>query len=155
MAKTVIEKANLQQDLNALLVLELEKLGQSIDNLLWKQATEHGLSPLQIRLLLFINYEKEVVYASRLAMLLNISKATVSVALKPLFEKKLILKRKSLTDGRSVELKLTDRGNEIAHIAGFYLEPLYQLVVPIGRMEKELMLKNISGILGKLYARNN
>ena len=36
MAKTVFEKAFLQKDINALLVLNLEKLGQSIDNLLWK-----------------------------------------------------------------------------------------------------------------------
>lgn len=152
MTKTVFEKANLQKDMNALLVLGLEKLGQSIDNLLWKQATEHGLSPLQIRLLLFINYEKEAIYASQLATLLNISKATVSVALRPLIEKKFIIKRKSPADSRSYELKLTDWGKEIAHISGFYLEPLYQLIVPIDNTEKELMLKNISGILGKLHS---
>jgi DNA-binding MarR family transcriptional regulator len=151
MAKTVFEKA-LQKDLNALLVLSLEKLSQSIDDLLWRQAMEHGLSPLQIRLLLLIRHKADIFTASQLALELNVAKPTISVALKPLIEKKLILKRKSATDSRVSELKLTEWGEQIAHIAGFYFEPLYQLIVPIEKSEKELMLKNISGILGKLNA---
>ncbi|KAA5537174.1 MarR family transcriptional regulator [Taibaiella lutea] len=152
MAKTVFEKAFLQKDINAILVLSLEKLNQSIDDLLWRQAMEHGLSPLQIRLLLIIRHKAEIFTASQLAAELNVAKATISVALKPLIEKKLILKRKSATDNRASALKLTEWGEQIAHIAGFYFEPLYQLIVPIDKSEKELMLKNISGILGKLNA---
>lgn len=155
MAKTVFEKANLQEDINALLVLSLEKLSQSIDDLLWRQAMEHGLSPLQIRLLLMIKHEAGIFTASQLAPKLNVAKATVSVALRPLIEKKLIVKRRSATDNRVLELKLTEWGEEIAHIAGFYFEPLYQLIVPIEKTEKELMLKNISGILGRLNERKD
>lgn len=150
MAKTVFEKAILQKDLNALLVLHLEKLSQSFNDLLSRQASEHGLSPLQLRMLLLIRHEAAVQIAGSIAKQLNVSKATISVALKPLIEKKLIAKRKSTHDSRSSELKLTEWGEQIAHIAGFYLEPLYQMIIPIEKKEKELMLKNISGILGKL-----
>lgn len=153
MAKTVFEKAILQKDLNALLVLHLEKLSQSFNGLLSRQASEHGLSPLQLRLLMLIRHEAEAQIAGSVAKQLNASKATISVALKPLIEKKLIVKRKSTQDNRSSELKLTEWGEQIAHIAGFYLEPLYQMILPIEKTEKELMLKNISGILGKLNER--
>jgi DNA-binding MarR family transcriptional regulator len=155
MAKNVFENAILQKDTNTLLVLSFERLSRSIDDLLWRQAMEHGLSPLQIRLLLLIQPEQDIFTASQLAFQLNISKATVSVALKPLIEKKLILKRKSSTDDRVSELKLTEWGERIAHIAGFYLGPLYQLIVPIEKTEKEQMLKNITGILGKLNTLKN
>jgi len=150
MAKTVFEKAILQKDINALLILSLEKLSRCMDDLLWRQALEHGLSPLQIRLLLLIKHNAAILTASQLALDLNLTKATVSVALKPLIEKKLIAKRKSVADNRISELKLTEWGEQIAHIAGFYLEPLYQFILPIDRSEKELMLKNISGVLGKM-----
>ena len=150
MAKTVFEKADQLTDLNVQLVLNFEKLGKVIEKLLWQQASEHDLSPLQIRILLAIHYSKEILSASQLAKQFNLSKATISVALRPLAEKKMLLKKNSEKDSRSSHLHLTDWGKQIAHISGFYLEPLYQLIAPISNEEKEMMLKNVKGILGKL-----
>jgi DNA-binding MarR family transcriptional regulator len=150
MAKTVFERADQPKDLNAQLVLSLEKMGRVIESFLWQQAKEHELSPLQIRSLLAIQYQKEGMNASQLAKQFNLSKATVSVALRPLEEKKMLTKRTSEKDSRSSSLHLTDWGKQIAHIAGFYLEPLHQVITPISNAEKEIMLRNITGIIGKL-----
>ncbi len=149
MAKTVFEKADQLKDLNTQLVLNFEKLGKVIENLLWQQASEHELSPLQIRILLTIQYKKTDISASQLAKQFNLSKATISVALRPLEEKKMLVKKISEQDGRSSYLHLTDWGKQIAHISGFYLEPLYQVITPISIEEKEVILKNVKGILGK------
>ena len=139
------------QDLTVQIVSGLEQIGRSIDNMLWQQALEHELSPLQIRILLFIHLqEQQQAGVSMLARELNLSKATVSVALRPMEQKKLILKKKSDTDSRNVHILLTEWGSQIAHVSGFYLEPLRKVIAHIPAAEKEMMLKNITGILGKM-----
>jgi DNA-binding MarR family transcriptional regulator len=150
MAKTIFEKSTHSEDLTVQIVLGLEHISRNIDNLLWQQALEHELSPLQIRILLFIRFHKEQTGVSLLAKEFNLSKATISVALKPMEQKKLVIKRKSELDGRNIDIKLTDWGSQIAHVAGFYLEPLRKVIAHIPEQEKEIMLKNLTGILGKM-----
>lgn len=149
MAKTIFEKPELQE-LTMQIVTGLEQIGRNIDNLLWQQALEHELSPLQIRILLFISFHKEQGGVSLIAKEFNLSKATVSVALKPMEQKKLLVKRKSESDGRNINIELTDWGRQIAHVAGFYLEPLRKVIAHIPEQEKKIMLKNLTGILGKM-----
>lgn len=150
MAKSIFEKSEQLQALTVQIVLSLEQISRNIDNLLWQQAMEHELSPLQIRILLFIRFHKEQSGVSLLAKEFNLSKATISVALKPMEQKKLVIKRKSELDGRNIDIVLTDWGNQIAHVAGFYLEPLRKVIAHIPEQEKEIMLKNLTGILGKM-----
>jgi DNA-binding MarR family transcriptional regulator len=150
MAKTIFEKSGHLQTLTVQIVLSLEQISRNIDNLLWQQALEHELSPLQIRILLFIRFHKEQSGVSLLAKEFNLSKATISVAIKPMEQKKLVIKRKSELDGRNIDIALTDWGSQIAHVAGFYLEPLRKVIAHIPEQEKEIMLKNLTGILGKM-----
>jgi DNA-binding MarR family transcriptional regulator len=151
MAKTIFEKSRqFHHDLTVQIVLSLEHISRNIDNLLWQQALEHELSPLQIRILLFIRFHKEHSGVSLLAKEFNLSKATISVALKPMEQKKLVIKRKSESDGRNIDIALTDWGSQIAHVAGFYLEPLRKVIAHIPEQEKEIMLKNLTGILSKM-----
>ncbi len=154
MGKTVFDLSDPAQDQTVQIVLGLEQIGRSIENMLWQQALEHELSPLQIRILLFIHFRKKQMGVSLLASEFNLSKATVSVALKPMEQKKLIIKKKSATDNRSIDILLTEWGSQIAHVAGFYLEPLRKIIAPIPATEKEIMLKNITGILGRIEAPN-
>jgi len=145
-----IEPAGRKQDLTGQIVNGLEQIGRGIDNLLWQQALEHELSPLQIRILLHIQQQQEPTGVSAIAKAFNLSKATVSVALKPMEQKKLLHKRKSDTDSRNLHLQLTDWGSQIAHVAGFYLEPIRKIIAHMPVVEKEMMLNNISGILSRL-----
>lgn len=150
MSKAIFEKSGQLQTLTVQIVLSLEQISRNIDNLLWQQALEHELSPLQIRILLFIRFHKEQAGVSFLAKEFNLSKATISVALKPMEQKKLVIKRKSELDARNIDIALTDWGRQIAHVAGFYLEPLRKVIAHIPEQEKEIMLKNLTGILGKM-----
>jgi hypothetical protein len=65
-------------------------------------------------------------------------------------QKKLVIKRKSELDGRNIDIALTEWGSQIAHVAGFYLEPLRKVIAHIPEQEKEIMLKNLTGILSKM-----
>lgn len=154
MAKTVLDKTRQTRDVSALIVLGLEQVGRNIDKLLWQQALEHELSPLQIRILLLIHFRELPVGVTAIAAEMNLSKATVSVALRPMEQKKLIQKRKSDTDSRNMAITLTEWGAQIAHVASFYLEPLRKIIAHIPATEKEMMLKNISGMLSKMSEIN-
>lgn len=154
MSSAILEKRGRQPDLTLQIVAGLEQVGRNIDNLLREQALEHELSPLQIRVLLFIDSYQGPAGVSVLSRAFNLSKATVSVALKPMVQKKLVLKKKSAADSRGTDILLTDWGKQIAHVAGYYLEPLRKVIAHIPLTEKELMLKNLNGILGKLSVLN-
>ncbi|RYZ46106.1 MAG: MarR family transcriptional regulator [Sphingobacteriales bacterium] len=150
MTKAVTTPGGHTQDLTGQIVSGLEQISRGIDRLLWEQALEHELSPLQIRILLYVQQQQAPTGVSLIAKEFRLSKATVSVALRPLEQKKLLLKRKSETDSRNLHIELTDWGSQIAHVAGFYLEPIRRIIAHIPVTEKELMLKNISGILSRL-----
>lgn len=152
MARSVFESAGNPNDQTAQIVLGLEQISSALRALLWQQAKEHDLSPLQVQVLLFIYFRgEEPVTMSLLAEQFKLSKATMSIAIKSMEQKRFINKRKAEADSRSYILLLTDWGKDIAHIAGFYLEPVRKIVSSIAVSEKEILLKNITGIIGKLH----
>lgn len=151
MARSVFENAGNPNDQTAQIVLGLEQISSALRNLLWQQANEHGLSPLQVQVLLFVYFrEQEPVTMTLLAGQFKLSKATMSIAIKSMEQKRFITRKKAEADSRSYILLLTDWGKDIAHIAGFYLEPVRKIVSSIAVAEKEILLKNINGIIGKL-----
>lgn len=146
MTKPVFET----KDQTARIVTGLEHIGNHLSDLLKAQAMEHGLSPLQVRILIFIHFYKGQTRLSLLAGEFNLSKATLSVALKSMEQKKLIHKKPLAADQRSVLIELTEWGRRIAHVAGFYPEPLKKIVAPMTATEKATLLEVIEGILHKL-----
>lgn len=140
-----------EPDITADIVTGLEQISNIYRALLLQQATEHKLSSLQVQILLCIYFNKdEKLNSVLLARKLHLSKATISVALKSMEQKRLIVKRKEDKDQRSRSILLTDWGKQIAHIAGFYPEPLRKIIAPISTREKDILLKNIKGIISKL-----
>lgn len=137
-------------DLTARIVTGLEHLRNHISELLKAQALEHGLSPLQIRILIFILLYDRQTKLSTLASEFKLSKATLSVTLRSMEQKKLIRKKADTGDRRSALIELTEWGQGIAHVTGFYLEPLKKIVGPMAAKEKETLLGFIEGILHKL-----
>lgn len=150
MARPAAAPAPIIQDLTVPIVSGLEKISHSIQLLLKDQAAEHGLSSLQVRMLLYILQAEIPVTSTMLAREFGLSRATISVALKPVVQKELVQKRADPADSRSAIIELTDWGRGIAHVAGFYQEPLRKIVALITGEEKEILLRNIEGIVGKL-----
>lgn len=146
MTKTVFGAS----DVTARIVTGLEHIGDHLSHLLKAQAMEHKLSPLQIRILIFIHFSEEQTTLSILAATFKLSKATLSVALKSMEQKKLVSRKAMPGDRRSTAIELTEWGRRIAHVAGFYPEPLKKIIATMTQEEKGALLAVIEGIQHKL-----
>jgi DNA-binding MarR family transcriptional regulator len=132
----------------------LERLSHVFKTLLWEKAKEFGLSPIQIQILIFIQYhspEKNTV--SYLAKEFNITKPTVSDAVKALEQKKLIEKISDNNDSRSYNLNITDYGKKIVKETEDYTNPVSQLLSGIPQSDKEILWSAISDIIHKLNSQ--
>lgn len=138
-----------KQDIDTAIVDGLGHIARAYRMLLSEQARKHDLSPLQVQLLLHIQQEGEV-RVSSLARYFGLTKATISEAIRSLEHKNMIGKYQDPADARSYTIKLTEWGGNIAHIAAFYTEPVRSIIAPVTLTEKEILLRNINGLLRKL-----
>jgi DNA-binding MarR family transcriptional regulator len=133
------------------IVQALELLMTKQRALLWLQAKEHGLSAMQLQILTMMAKEEHRIWTlSRVAQELLLTKATVSQALHTLTYKQLIVRSINEWDGRSQVLSLSTDGRRIAHVSGFYLSSLTQIIARIPAADRSIMLKNLKGIVNKL-----
>jgi hypothetical protein len=94
------------------IVAGLERLSHVFKTLLWEKAKDYNLSPIQIQILIFVQYHPAAINTvSYLAGEFNVTKPTVSDAVKVLGQKGLISKTFSSDDSRSYSIALTDAGN--------------------------------------------
>ncbi|PZR21798.1 MAG: MarR family transcriptional regulator [Flavobacterium psychrophilum] len=130
------------------IVAGLERLSHVFKVLLWEKAKESGLSPIQIQILIFIQYhsaEKNTV--SYLAKEFNITKPTVSDAVKSLEQKKLAEKIIDTIDSRSFHLKITDKGKQIVKGAEDFTDPVSRILAGISQTDKEIVWNSISTLI--------
>ena len=79
------------QNTSSKIIVALERISEAFKVLLWDKAKEYGLSPIQIQILIFVAYHKqELCNVSHLANEFNITKPTVSDAIKALVNKNYI-----------------------------------------------------------------
>ena len=128
MKKTIFNTAY-QDDIANKVVVGLERISEAFKVLLWEHAKVVGLSPIQIQIVLFVAHHKlEMCTVSYLAQEFNITKPTVSDAVKALLKKELIQKKTASTDSRSYAIALTKKGNELLlQIENFALPVKHQL----------------------------
>lgn len=131
------------------IIAGMETLTGIFRALLWEQAKEHGLSAMQVQLLLHISRSQQTTITA-LAKVFMLAKATISVAVKSLESKGHIAQHYTGSDRRSYSISLTDSGARIAHVSGFYLEPVKKIVAKIKPEEREILLRNIAGIIQKI-----
>jgi DNA-binding MarR family transcriptional regulator len=113
MDKSVFNSEIQQKSLTSKIVVGLERISEVFKVLLWEHAKVIGLSPIQIQILIFIAYHKsELCNVSHLAREFNITKPTVSDAIRVLDKKKYIIKDYSLSDSRSYSILLSDLGSK-------------------------------------------
>lgn len=115
MTQPVSHSVKRQKDIDSRIVAALERVSQTLRILLWEVAKEHGLSPIQIQFLIFLNsHQKERCRVSNLAREFDLTQATVSDAIKVLTRKGLTAKKPSQLDGRASTLELTSSGKRLA-----------------------------------------
>ena len=145
---------NPEHHLNSLeskIITSLEKLSQVFRVLLWKDAREEALSPVQLQTLIHLMFQPEVLRnISSVAKAFNMTKATVSDSIKILEQKELIVREVNPEDTRSHTLLLTEKGREVASRVSLFANPLLKPIEDLTLQQKELLHQSLLELIYKL-----
>lgn len=138
-------------NLDSKIVAGLERISQVFKTLLWEKSKQYNLSPIQIQLLIFINYHSQnKTTVSYLAQEFNVTKPTISDTIKILQQKAFIEKIIDKVDTRSYTIKLTTAGKEIVSKTENFANPLTKIISKSESLEKSILWKNISEMIIQL-----
>lgn len=149
--KSVFNLTQQQEDLPSKIVTALERVSQAFKALLWEKAKKLGLSPIQIQILVFIaNHKSEYNNVSYLANEFNVTKPTLSDAIKVLAKKELIEKDYSSSDNRSYTVFLTDLGKQTLKETEDFVNPLTESLKTITPKDQESFFNTLSKVVYQL-----
>lgn len=140
-----------QEDLSSKIVTGLERISEVFRILLWDKAKLVNLSPIQIQLLIFISFHKQkLCNVSHLAKEFNLTKPTISDAVKILDKKKMIVKDYSSSDSRSYSILLSELGQKTVAEINDFANPLKNHIETIDETDLENIFKTLSELIYKL-----
>lgn len=149
--KSVFNPNQQQKDVSSKIVAGLERISEVFKVLLWDKAKTVGLSPIQIQLLIFIAFHKqELCNVSHLAKEFNVTKPTVSDAIKVLDKKGMIIKDFSSSDSRSYSIGLSPLGHKMISEINDFANPLKTQLDIFGQSDLEGIFKTLSELIYKL-----
>ena len=134
------------------IVAALEKISEVFRVLLWTEAKEHKLSPIQMQLLIFIKYhnsDKQRRIAS-MAREFNLTKATISDSIKVLEQKGLIKRTDDAFDSRSFNFSLTDQGAKLTGMIENFTLPLDGAIATLSTQQKDQFLMSVLDLIYRL-----
>lgn len=147
MDNSIFNPSYQQNDVSSKVVAGLERISEVFKALLWEKAKHVGLSPIQIQILVFITFHKqELCNVSHLAKEFNVTKPTISDAIKVLEKKELIVKDYSSSDSRSYTILISLKGKDTVSQIDDFAEPLKSQVANFDKQE----LQNLFDTLSKL-----
>lgn len=148
---SVFNLSNQNSSLENKIVAGLERLSQVFRILLWGKAKEYSLSPIQIQLLIFIQYHSaDKTTVSYLAQEFNFTKPTISDAIKVLEQKNLIKKNTANKDTRSYTIQLTASGKKIVSETDNFANPITEIITKSNEADKLILWENISNLISLL-----
>ena len=148
---SVFNLINQNSSLDNKIVAGLERLSQVFRILLWEKAKEHSLSPIQIQLLIFIQYHStDKCTISYLAQEFNFTKPTISDAIKVLEQKNFIKKNTDSSDTRSYTIQLTASGKKIVLETENFANPITEIITKSNEADKLILWENISNLISLL-----
>jgi DNA-binding MarR family transcriptional regulator len=148
---SVFNLKNQNANLDNKIVAGLDRLSQVFRILLWDEAKEHSLSPIQIQLLIFIHHHSpDKTTVSYLAQEFNFTKPTISDAIKVLEQKKLIKKFTDTSDIRSYTIQLTALGKKVVLETEKFTDPITKIISKVIETDKVVLWENISNLIIKL-----
>ena len=140
-----------QKKITSKIVVSLERISEAFKSLLWDYAKTIGLSPIQIQLLIFIAYHKdELCKVSHLANEFNITKPTISEAIKVLNTKGLIKKEYSELDNRSYTISLTIKGAKVVENTENFADPIMVEVEKIDNKSLDILYGSLTQLIYNL-----
>jgi DNA-binding MarR family transcriptional regulator len=138
-------------DLDARLVLSLQRLSDMLKAMQWEQARLLGITPLQLQILLFVGYHSPAVNkAAHIAAELQVSRPTISDAVGTLVTKGLLEVHANERDRRSFSLVLTATGKEMLEKAGEYMRQIEALLDNKSAQEKTVLYQAVYSIIAGL-----
>ncbi len=151
MAKNIFNTEHQHQDVSNKIVVGLERISEAFKMLLWEYAKIVGLSPIQIQLLLFVAYHSEnLCKVSQLAKEFNVSKPTISDAIKSLENKALITKQSSPTDSRSYFIGLTKTGQTMVEATENFADPIKASLNVLDQESRNVLFDSLSKVIYEL-----
>ncbi|AXT20281.1 MarR family transcriptional regulator [Flavobacteriaceae bacterium AU392] len=151
MKKSIFNPEQQQNDISSKIVAGLERVSEVFKVLLWEKAKLVGLSPIQIQILLFVAFHKqELCNVSHLAKEFNVTKPTISDAIKILDKKQMIVKDYSSLDSRSYSIVLSDTGKDIIAQTHDLAQPLKHHIDSFSSDNLESLFKTLSELIYKL-----
>lgn len=140
------------QKIESRIVVALERIAEAFRVLLWNESKEYALSPIQIQILIFLQFHSaEKCKVSYLAGEFNMTKATISDSVRVLLAKKLTTKKTDPSDSRSFSLSLTAEGKKIAEKASFFASSIEKPLEKLTEEQKSVML---NGLLKLIFDLN-
>ncbi|MCD6726141.1 MAG: MarR family winged helix-turn-helix transcriptional regulator [Solirubrobacteraceae bacterium] len=138
-------------DLDRRLVVALERVAQALRVLRWDAATRHGLSPVQMQLLLRLGHEPPARRrVGELAGELDLSQGTISEAVAALRRKGLVERGARSGSRGGHPLSLTVRGRLVADELEDWQAALVARLSPIDQARKEAALGLLLELIGGL-----
>lgn len=148
---SIFNPAQQAGNVSSKVVAALERLSEAFRVLLWNEAKQYGLSPIQIQLLIFLQHYPEAKRTvTYLAAYFNMTKATISDAVKSLESKKLLVKKAVAGDSRSSTLHLSKDGKTLAAKVERFALPMQESVAQLPADKLDNLLESLLKMIYQL-----
>lgn len=135
-------------DLDSKLVVLLERISEVFKVALLEEGKHWQLSPLQIQIMVFMHHHSSRLRTvSYLAKEFNVSKPTISEAVRTLEQKNLITRQFNEEDGRSHSLLLTPSGVNIAERAQHFAHTMVRQLHALSHLNKPVLYHDMLQLL--------
>lgn len=149
--ESIFNLDNQNSNLDSKIVAGLVRVSQVFKTLLLEKSKEYQLSPIQIQLLIFIEYhDKDKSTISYLAKEFNLSKPTISDTIKLLEKKLYITKTFDKNDSRSYTINLTSTGKMIVLETENFIDPLTKIIKNSALNKKLILWESITNMIKQL-----
>jgi len=132
----------------------LLRLGTALRSQSWRRATELGITPTQMEILILLQHRPRPQMLKALVEQTALTTATVSDAVKALAAKGLLQKGKVEDDKRAVAISLTEAGAAVAKQAGDWSHFLAEAAQSLPETEQLAFLQAVIGLIRTLQERD-
>lgn len=139
-------------ELDEKIVSALERLSHVLRTLLWEEAVESRLSPIQIQTLIYLNsHSEDLCRVGQLAQEFGLTPATMSDAVASLEEKDLLTREPWPEDHRIQTLRLTAKGKRSSEKLSRWSDVLKEQLAQFPLEEREQALVFLLKLIESLY----
>ncbi|MGH1364511.1 MAG: MarR family winged helix-turn-helix transcriptional regulator [Calditrichia bacterium] len=153
--RSIFDLQTQQTDTAAKAVVALERIAESFRVALWEKAKTNSLSPLQVQLLIFLQFHPEKQRnVSYLSHEFNMSKPTISDAIKALHNKGHIEKEVNSDDRRAYHINLTSSGKQLSEELADFANPLRTKIASWPDASQAEFLESLMQVMRSLQTLN-